>query len=153
MNEVQRIGNQFARAWHGEPWYGSSILAVLGALTAAQASGKPIPSAHSIWEIVLHMKYVHDLVLDRLRGHAATHSDVAAWPRVEDISNDTWVAAQGALAVTCNALLDEISRLDEKRLDQPVIEGFSSTYTTLHGLIQHDLYHAGQIAILKKSLA
>jgi hypothetical protein len=45
-----------------------------------------------------------------------------------------------------------ISRLDESGLDQPILDGMSSVYVTLQGVIQHDLYHAGQIAILKKAL-
>jgi hypothetical protein len=47
-------------------------------------------------------------------------------------------------------LVQAISRLDESRLDEPIVEGMSSVYVTLHGIIQHSLYHAGQIAILKK---
>jgi len=40
----------------------------------------------------------------------------------------------------------------ESRLDEPITEGMSTVYATLHGVIQHDLYHAGQITILKKAL-
>jgi len=43
-----------------------------------------------------------------------------------------------------------ISSLDDSRLEQPIIAGMSSVYITLHGVIQHSLYHAGQMAILKK---
>lgn len=151
MTEVERIGKQFAEAWEGEPWHGPSILEVLGALTAQQALARPIVGAHSIWEIVLHMKNVHELVLDRLRGKPVQHSDIASWPKVEDDDNTSWMAAQGALVVTCKTLLDEIKRIDDSRLNEPVLEGFSTTYTTLHGLLQHDLYHSGQITILKKA--
>lgn len=151
MTETERIRDQFARAWEGEAWHGPPVLEVLGAMTAAQAGARPIAGAHSIWEIVLHIKIAHEMVLDRLRGVPTTHSDEACWPRVEDRSNDAWAAVQGALVVTTRALLDEMSRVEDDSLDRPVVEGFSSTYVTLHGLIQHDLYHAGQIAILKKS--
>jgi hypothetical protein len=37
------------------------------------------------------------------------------------------------------------------RLDEPIIAGMSSIYVTLHGVVQHHLYHAGQIAMLKKA--
>jgi uncharacterized damage-inducible protein DinB len=49
-------------------------------------------------------------------------------------------------------LREEIARVDESRLDEPILEGMSTVYVTLHGVIQHDLYHAGQIAMLKKAL-
>jgi uncharacterized damage-inducible protein DinB len=43
-----------------------------------------------------------------------------------------------------------IARLNDSQLDQPIIERMGSVYATLHGVIQHSLYHAGQLAILKK---
>jgi hypothetical protein len=46
-----------------------------------------------------------------------------------------------------------ISSLDESRLDELIVEGLSSVYVTLHGIIQHSLYHAGQIAIMKKMVS
>jgi len=53
-------------------------------------------------------------------------------------------------------LLDAIAKVDEARLNEPIIKNpqvpYSSVYVTLHGGVQHDLYHAGQIAILKKAL-
>ena len=49
-------------------------------------------------------------------------------------------------------LVKAIARVPESRLDEPILEGMSSVYVTLHGVIQHDLYHAGQIAMLKKAL-
>ena len=151
MSEVERIRLQLAHAWEGEPWHGPPILEVLGALTAEEASARPIQGAHSIWEIVLHMRWVHELVLDRLRGKPTKHSDSLSWPRVEEENNTAWAAAQGALVVTCKTVLDEVARLDDSHLHQPILEGFATRYETLHGLVQHDLYHTGQIAILKKA--
>jgi uncharacterized damage-inducible protein DinB len=49
-------------------------------------------------------------------------------------------------------LREAITRVDESRLDEPILEGMSTVYVTLHGVIQHDLYHAGQISMLKKAL-
>jgi uncharacterized damage-inducible protein DinB len=42
--------------------------------------------------------------------------------------------------------------VEESRLNEPILQGLSSVYVTVHGVIQHDLYHAGQIAMLKKAL-
>ena len=50
------------------------------------------------------------------------------------------------------ALVEAIANVAESRLDEPIFEGMSTVYVTLHGVIQHDLYHAGQIAMLKKAL-
>ena len=44
----------------------------------------------------------------------------------------------------------EVMVLDEPRLEQPIIEGMSKTYVALHGILQHNIYHAGQVSLLKK---
>jgi uncharacterized damage-inducible protein DinB len=48
--------------------------------------------------------------------------------------------------------MEEVARFSESRLDEPVAEGLSSAYVTLHGVIQHNIYHAGQISMLKKAV-
>ena len=67
-------------------------------------------------------------------------------------SEHAWEKAKAALDRGHRALVEAVVRVPESRLDEPILEGMSSVYVTLHGVIQHDLYHAGQIAILKKAL-
>ena len=73
-----------------------------------------------------------------------------------DFSEASWEQTKHNLRVTHERLLEAIGTLNDSRLDQPIINHpeikFSSVYVTLHGGVQHDLYHAGQIAILKKAL-
>jgi hypothetical protein len=45
-----------------------------------------------------------------------------------------------------------VEALDPQRLDEPILSGMPSVYITVQGVVQHDLYHAGQIAILKKAV-
>ena len=77
------------------------------------------------------------------------------WRPVNDTSEAAWEHAKKYLIDTHRALLDAIAQLDEARLNEPIIVNsstpFSTVYVTLHGGVQHDLYHAGQIAILKKA--
>jgi uncharacterized damage-inducible protein DinB len=70
----------------------------------------------------------------------------------DDQSEAAWEQARTALDRGHRALVETIARVPESRLDEPILEGMSTVYVTLHGVIQHDLYHAGQIAILKKGL-
>jgi uncharacterized damage-inducible protein DinB len=90
----------------------------------------------------------------RLQGDPAEVpiSSPEDWPPAEDTSEAAWEQAQAALDRGHQALVEAIQHVDESRLDEPILEGKSSVYVTLHGVIQHDLYHAGQIAILKKEL-
>jgi uncharacterized damage-inducible protein DinB len=157
MGEVERIADQFKRAFDGEAWHGPSVLALLEGVTAEQAAAHPIAGAHSIWELTLHIGAWESACLRRLQGDPAQLSDEEDWPSVGDPSEDAWTAAKNELRVGHQALLDELSGLDDSRLDEPIIEdaptSFSSVYVTLHGGVQHNLYHAGQIALLRKALA
>ena len=75
------------------------------------------------------------------------------WPSPDDPTEAAWEGAKAALDRGHQALVEAISRVNESHLDEPILEGMSSVYVTLHGVIQHDIYHAGQIAMLKKEIS
>ena len=156
ITEVDRIRDQFRRAFDGEAWHGPSVLALLKGVTAQQAAAHPIPGAHSIWELTQHIEAWERACLRRLSGDPAQLSDEEDWQPVNDTSEAAWESTKEQLTNTHRELLDAIANLDESRLDEPIIThsttSYSSVYVTLHGGVQHDLYHAGQIAILKKAL-
>ena len=154
MREAARIADQLQRAYKGEAWHGPSLLEVLEGVTAEQAAARPISAAHSIWEIVSHIHAGHEIVRRRLEGDAEMARETTErdwWPGLSDTGPQAWDALLAALETSTAALASVISRLDDARLDEPILENMSTVYVTLHGLIQHDLYHAGQIALLKKS--
>ncbi|HXQ74437.1 MAG TPA: DinB family protein, partial [Pyrinomonadaceae bacterium] len=117
---------------------------------------RPIPGAHTIWELTQHIRAWEGACLRRLNGDPAQLPDSEDWVALNDFSEASWEQTKQGLIDTHNQLLEKISSLDDSRLDQPIMDHpeipFSSTYVTLHGGVQHDLYHAGQIAILKKAL-
>lgn len=156
MSETARISDQFRRAFEGEAWHGPSVLALLKDVTAAQASARPIPGAHTIWELTQHIRAWEGACLRRLNGDPAQLPDSEDWSDVNDHSEAAWETTKQRLIETHQQLLQAIDSLDDSRLDQPIINdpqiNSSSVYVTLHGGVQHDLYHAGQIAILKKAL-
>jgi len=154
MTEIDRILDQLKRAFEGPAWHGPSIKEVLNGVTAEQAHQRAQLNAHSIWELVHHIAVWADVGRRRLEGDPAEVpiSSPEDWPPAEDVSGAAWEKAKQALEHGHQALADAISRVPESRLDEPILEGKSSVYVTLHGVIQHDLYHAGQIAILKKAL-
>lgn len=156
MTEVERILDQFRRAFDGDAWHGPSVLSLLSGVSAAQAAARPVPSAHSIWELVLHITAWERACRRRLGGDPAQLTDQEDWPAVSDASEKAWEDARRELISVHGELLEAIAALDESRLDQPITldpaTASSSVYLTLHGVVQHDLYHAGQIAILKKAL-
>jgi uncharacterized damage-inducible protein DinB len=150
--EIERIEDQLKRSFEGEAWHGPSVLEILDGVTAEQAAARPLPAAHSIWEIVAHIAAWERACLRRLAGDRAQLPPEEDWPAVSDTREEAWDLIRAEAREGNKELRLGISRLQDERLDQPIIEGMPSIYATLHGVIQHDLYHAGQIAILKKGL-
>ena len=155
MTEIERILEQLKRAYEGNAWHGPSVSEALAGITAAQAHARPVPGAHSIWALVHHIAVWKNVGRRRLSGDRAAIniSSPEDWPPADDPGEAAWEQAKAELDRGHQALVEAIARVPEARLDEPIFEGMSTVYVTLHGVIQHDLYHAGQIAMLKKALA
>ena len=152
-HEVDRIQDQFRRAFDGEAWHGPSVLQLLDGITAQQAAAHPIPGAHSIWELTLHIAAWERACKRRLEDDPAQLTDQEDWRPINDTSEAAWESTKQHLIDNHRELLDAIAKVDESRLNEAIVKGSaSSVYVTLHGGVQHDLYHAGQIAMLKKAL-
>lgn len=152
MTELERILDQSARAFEGDAWHGPSLMTILKDVSAAQAASRVFDEAHTIWELVNHIGAWEGAGVRRLGGDPANLSDDEDWTTISDTSEQAWEQTQEALKAGHSTFQDAISRLDESRLDQPIVPGLATVYFTLHGIIQHTLYHAGQIAILKKAI-
>lgn len=151
MKETERIIQQLERAYGHGAWHGPSVCETLEGISAEQAAARPIAGAHSIWELALHIAAWKSAARRRLEGDRAELTSEEDWPPVMDDSESAWAETKKALEQAHGALVSAISRLDDANLDEAILPGMSSVYVTLHGLIQHDIYHAGQIAILKKA--
>jgi len=153
MTEATRIADQLRRAFGGEAWHGDSVFEILDGVTAAQAAAHPIKNAHSIWELVLHISAWDGAVLRRIGGVAVELSDAENFPQVTDASETAWRTALARVRRVHEELVEAVATLPESRLYEmvPGKEGAHYTfYYMLHGVAQHELYHAGQIALLKK---
>jgi uncharacterized damage-inducible protein DinB len=154
MNESERILDQLKRAYEGPAWHGPAVREALAGVTAAQAHARLLSNAHTIRELVQHIAVWEDVGRRRLLGDRAqiNISSTEDWPPAEDTSESAWEQAKAILDQGHQALVEVVSQVSELRLDEPILEGMSTVYVTLHGVIQHDLYHAGQIAMLKKAV-
>jgi uncharacterized damage-inducible protein DinB len=153
MNEIKRILDQMDRAFAGEAWHGPSLMQLLEGIAADDAAAHPIRDAHSIWELVNHIAAWNTIVQHRAAGEAVV--DVTTekdWPPLFEVSEVEWTRALEDMKASRARLRGVVERLREEQLDQKAPGEEYSIYFMLHGLIQHDLYHAGQIAILKKAL-
>ena len=150
MSETRRIADQLRRAFHGEAWHGPAVKEALAGVSARQAAARPLASAHTIWEITLHIAVWEDVVRRRLLGETVAPSDAEDWPRAGEGGERAWADLLARLEAGNRALHDVILAYDESRIDQPPANNRSAAYVLMQGAIQHDLYHAGQISLLKK---
>ncbi|HEX7880479.1 MAG TPA: DinB family protein [Candidatus Eisenbacteria bacterium] len=155
--ERDRLALEIADAYDGDPWHGSPITAILDGIDATQAAARPIEDAHTIWELVLHMTGWTREVARRVAGGKPGEPEAGDWPEVVDTSKSAWLAARRDLARTHEELRQAIKSLDDEAIMAPPrvprdrAAGTGTTiYRSVHGLVQHDAYHAGQIALLKK---
>jgi|SRR6185503_15302060 len=151
--ELSRLDEQLRRAIEGEAWHGPSVLETLEGVSAEQAAAHPLAGAHSIWELVLHLSGDYSLVLRRLGGDGRQLTESEDWPPVPEPSTENWNEAIRALTQLNEDLRHAIRSFPVERLDQPLVtEPPYTAYTQFIGVTQHNLYHAGQMALLKKAL-
>jgi len=149
MTEIERIDDQIKRAYRGKAWHGPSLLEVLDGVNAEKAA-RLLPNSHSIWEIVNHVSAWTAAVSGRLRGESIKEPAEGDWPATGDTSEIAWKAALARLESNYEGLRKQIAGLDGAGLDETSGSSPFSHYIHLHGTVHHYLYHAGQIALLKK---
>jgi uncharacterized damage-inducible protein DinB len=157
--EISRILNQLQRSYNGDAWHGTPQMGILHGISAKQAFMHPVANAHSIWEIVLHITAWEGEVIRRLQTGEAHLPEEGDWQEVHDNSAAAWKATLKRLHEVHTALEQEITRCADDKLDEIPAEprvrevgSGVSLYVLLHGIVQHGIYHAGQIALLKKAL-
>ncbi len=153
MSETDRIAKQLERAFSGPAWHGPAVEEVLAGVTAETASRTSPGGIHSIWEIVDHMWFWSDVVRDWIEGGRERPPDEASWSEVRDPSAAAWQATLERLREGQRALVDRVRSLDEARLEDRLFDDMPKLFVVLHGVAHHHLYHAGQIAVLKKIAA
>jgi uncharacterized damage-inducible protein DinB len=152
-SETTRIADQLRRAFRGEAWHGPSLLDLLAEITPEQARASPLRSVHSIWELVLHIDIYLQVGFDATRGTPmpklfGTERD---WPALKDDSAVAWFDAQDKLFEDAEKLAHAIEKFEDAKLFDIVPGRPYDFYHLFHGIVQHSLYHGGQIAILKKA--
>jgi len=156
MSETKRILDQLKCAYEGEAWHGPSLREILADVTAEQAAARPLPNAHSIWELVLHIAAWENAARNVLEGLPINVPPEENFPTISDTSEAAWQDALATLETVHHGLRAAIARSTDADLDT-LVDNLDtgrrySVYSLLHGVVQHDLYHAGQIVMLKKAL-
>jgi uncharacterized damage-inducible protein DinB len=157
MPETELLADQLERTWKGEAWHGPSLSELTDRLTARQAAAHHIVDAHSIWELVLHITAWCREVEQRLAGGEPDSPKEGDWPDIGALADERWQAARTSLGVAVAELARKVRAFDGSRLGElvgqkrdPTLGTGQTYYVMLHGVVQHNLYHGGQIALLRK---
>ncbi|MCC6316324.1 MAG: DinB family protein [Gemmatimonadaceae bacterium] len=161
MTDPRRfIADQLHRLHVGDAWHGPSMHEALDGVTAAMAVSRPVPNAHNIAEYVHHIAAWAGEVTMRLGGREPQMPEAGDFPEpLWHLTDDEWAALRDKLDRAHEGLAAAILAFDVSRLDEPVgtardaPTGTGVTYAAmLHGLVQHDAYHAGQLVMLRRAL-
>ena len=151
MTEIARIIDQLQRAYDGNPWYGPSLTSVLQDVTPEKAAAQPGAGVHSIWELVAHVAAWQEIAVRRLSGEIVKDvPESVNFPPVKQKDAAGWQKTLAGLASSHIRLMEVIRKLDDSKLDQNLPGEKYNVYFLVHAEIQHNIYHTGQIALLKK---
>ena len=157
MREAERIVDQLQRMYDGDAWHGPSVRAALEGIDASMAADRPLPGGHTICELVLHMTAWTREVTRRLRTGIAREPEEGDWPPQPDLNEAAWRDLIAAFDAANTDLVAAVATMDDTQLAsviedvRPGASSGLSRYITVHGLVQHHAYHAGQISLLKKA--
>ena len=152
MSESKRISNLYQSVYNGNPWLEVNLTNTLENVTAEQAYRKTNPNLNTIWEIVNHLIQWRRTILRRLEGETVTAPDHNYFVPVLDPSEAAWEQSLQNLGKSQELWNTFFEDFDDADLEKIYANNNHTYYEHLHGIIQHDIYHLGQIVILKKIL-
>ena len=150
MSEIQTIIDELKNIHDGEAWHGPSLKEILSGVSAEQAAAKPLANAHSIWELTLHVAAWEGVFMRRLAGLQMNEPEEGDFPAVTDASEKAWSRTLTRFDEWHRMLIEAVSALTDERLSEIAPGKDYTVEYMLRGLMRHHVYHAGQIALLKK---
>ena len=152
MNEVKFLLDQIKTTFNGDSWHGPSLIRTLENVDYEQAKARPIGERHTIWELVNHTTYWLEEVKKVMQENKPPEVDFELnWPKM-GMTDEDWELSVKRLEAAVNMLMDELAEWTNDDLAR-MVPNMDFTYKQmLHGAVHHNLYHAGQISILKKKV-
>src|SRR5689334_22581059 len=117
MRAIERILDQLNRAYGGEAWHGPALRELLEDVTEDEATSHPIEGAHSILEVVTHVRAWMDVAVERLAGTPRELTTEEDW---SDVTRTSWAAALEELDHAESRVCDVVARLSPDDLDKIV---------------------------------
>jgi uncharacterized damage-inducible protein DinB len=147
MRQTEILLDQLNRVFGGSAWHGPALRNLLDGVSEKHAKAHPIENVHSILELVVHVGTWMDVVARRLAGNVVNSTTVPDW---SDVTTRSWPDTIEELERAQSRLSDAVARLKAENLEE-VVPGKSITkQVEILGVIEHNVYHTGQISLLKK---
>lgn len=152
--EVQSIIRNLQNTLSGEPWFGRAVYPILEEADVSKVYTKPNDTEHSLIELLYHIITWADFTLKRIEKDKT--NDLAAaenmdWREI-DPKVHTWKKGLAEFKVIHKKIIALLKKKDDTFLKEKVDYRKYNYRFLLNGLIQHNIYHLGQIAYLKKLL-
>ncbi|TDB67076.1 DinB family protein [Arundinibacter roseus] len=154
--EILRIIDLLNDTYESEQaWHGPSLVEVLRDVTPKKADKRIVPNTHTIAELVFHITTWRIFAVRKLQGDAAfdVNTKEKNWKKFTFFDDFEWETLQMELSLSQEELISELEKKTSDAFLEDIVPGRDYTfYTLLHGLVNHDMYHAGQISLIKKGL-
>jgi len=151
MSEVERILAHYDGVLSGNAWHGDPVWPMLESISAEQAAAHAISNVHTIWELVMHMVFWEEVAAQRLTGKPAGLIEARNFPAQPVATEENWRQTLGEFRASNRAFRQALAKLDPGKLSQLTAAGKRTYYGEAHGVIEHHVYHLGQIVVLKKA--
>jgi hypothetical protein len=156
MSDVQELLAIVDRAYDKRSWHGTNLRGSLRGLTLGRVSWRPGRERHNIWEIVVHAAYWKYVVRRRLTDerHGSFPVKGSNWfSRDARMGERAWKDDVTLLERTHRALRLAIEEMSRRNLHRALPGSTVTPFELIAGIAAHDLYHAGQIQLLKRLAA
>ena len=152
MKEASRIASLFEDLYNGDPWLGVTLVETLETIATEGAAKKIDVQWNSIWEIINHVISYREDVLQRVQGNISNVPDDNFFRVVTDQSDTAWKNTLLRLQDSQDEWIAFLKEVDDDELEKIYANNNASYYKNIHGIIQHDAYHLGQIVMLAKAV-
>jgi hypothetical protein len=153
MDEIQQLLSIIDAAYNRPSWHGTNLRGSLRGVSPRQAAWRPGRDRHNIWEIVVHAAYWKYIARRRLLGESRGSFPLKGsnwFRRPAEESAASWRSDVALLDETHRSLRAAVANLSPSDLSHTPRGSKVSNLALLSGIAAHDLYHAGQIQLLKR---
>ena len=149
----QHYAGRFRQIYDGSPWYGDNFVSKIADITSENAFVSPVTGLHAVAQVVAHMTYWRQALISRLRNSGKPFKPSMKsddnWPSISHLQQTGWEKTRSAFDESQAEIIKLLSGQTDSFLAVEYDKGYSID-DLVQGIIDHDIYHIGQIGLIKK---